>query len=247
MTATTCVTTAVPERETMLTVRRRDGEEVGVPLKEAHTALLSDAVPWRTFRWYHGQQHYSGLYWSATERDHVPYESRLELARLTMADFDQTVRHIIAQPFLLTAVVDGVTRRHVPDYLEFRATGLQVVNVKPKRRLKDPKVAYALGWAKNVVEDAGWQFEVFTEPDEVQFGNVKFFAGYRREEAVFPAALAEMRARDLDGITFGAAVADSWHPPARARAALLHMLWRQELEIDMRMPLSAGTTMYEVK
>jgi hypothetical protein len=247
MTAATCVATASPQDTTMLSVRRADGEQVDVPLNEAHSSLLADAVPWRTWRWYHGQQHYSGVYWSATERDHVPYESRLELARLTMADFDQTVSHIIAQPFLLTAVVDGVKRRHVPDYLEFRATGLTVVDVKPKRRLKDPKVAYALGWAKNVVEDAGWQFEVFAEPDESQIGNVKFFAGYRLEEAVFPAALAEMRARDLDGITFGAAVADSWHPPARARAALLHMLWRQELEIDMRMLLSAGTTLYEVK
>ena len=29
-----------------------------------------------------GQKHYSGLYWSATTRTHVAYESRLELARL---------------------------------------------------------------------------------------------------------------------------------------------------------------------
>ena len=39
-------------------------------------------MPWRTFRWYKGQKHYSGLYWSATTRTHVAYESRLELARL---------------------------------------------------------------------------------------------------------------------------------------------------------------------
>ena len=44
--------------------------------------LMSNAAPWRTFRWLHGQKHYSGTYWSATERAHVIYESRLELARL---------------------------------------------------------------------------------------------------------------------------------------------------------------------
>lgn len=247
MTATTCVAAAVPERETMLTVRRRDGEEVGMPLKEAHTALLSDAAPWRTWRWYHGQQHYSGLYWSATECDHVPYESRLELACATLADYDMTVHRIIAQPFLMTATVNGVRRKHVPDYLVFRKTGLTVIDVKPKRRLNDPRIAEALGWVKDVIEDAGWQFEVFTEPDESVLANVKFFAGYRRSEAIHPAALSKMRSQRLDGMTFGAAVDTSDVPPPRARAALLHMLWRQELEIDMTAPLASATTLYEVK
>jgi hypothetical protein len=35
------------------------------------SAELSNTVPWRTFRLYKGQRHYSGLYWSATMRDHV--------------------------------------------------------------------------------------------------------------------------------------------------------------------------------
>lgn len=37
--------------------------------------LLQSAVPWRTFRWYKGQKHYSGTYWSATiqgSRDWLP-------------------------------------------------------------------------------------------------------------------------------------------------------------------------------
>ena len=40
---------------------------------------LIGAAPWRTFRWRHGQPHYAGTYWSATEHDHVHYESRLEV------------------------------------------------------------------------------------------------------------------------------------------------------------------------
>jgi hypothetical protein len=62
----------------------------------ADCAVLSNAVPWRTFRWYKGQRHYSGTYWSATMRDHVIYESRLELARLIFADFDRAVHRIVA-------------------------------------------------------------------------------------------------------------------------------------------------------
>ncbi|MFI0042600.1 hypothetical protein ACH4M7_06180 [Streptomyces sp. NPDC017249] len=67
--------------------------------------LLQSACPWRTFRWYKGQKHYSGTYWSATVRDHVIYESRLELSRLLFADFDPSVRGILAQPFLLKTVL----------------------------------------------------------------------------------------------------------------------------------------------
>ncbi|MET7622496.1 hypothetical protein [Streptomyces sp. NPDC005408] len=96
-----------------LSVRRGDETVVedlewpSVPL-----GLLREARPWRTFRWYKGQQHYSGTYWSATVGDHVIYESRLELGRLLFADFAPEVRHVVAQPFLLKADLDGkVTRR----------------------------------------------------------------------------------------------------------------------------------------
>jgi hypothetical protein len=53
----------------------------------------------------------------STERKHVIYESRPELSNLMLADFHPTVRHIVAQPFLLSASVDGHERRHIPDYL----------------------------------------------------------------------------------------------------------------------------------
>ena len=49
----------------------------------------------------YGQRHYSGSYGSSTMSAHVIYESRLELARLLMADFDNSVNHIVAQPFML--------------------------------------------------------------------------------------------------------------------------------------------------
>lgn len=73
------------------------------------------------------QKHYSGFFWAVTEHDLAIYESRLELARLLLADFDASVRHIMAQPFLLRAEVDGELRRHVPDYLLFTETDVVVV------------------------------------------------------------------------------------------------------------------------
>ncbi|WP_406140985.1 TnsA-like heteromeric transposase endonuclease subunit [Streptomyces sp. NBC_01089] len=98
--------------------------------------LLRDAQPWRTFRWFKGQRHYSGTYWSSTVRDHVIYESRLELARLLFADFARDVRHVVAQPFLLKAEVEGQLRRHIPDFLLMTDGGPVVVDVKPRHRLE---------------------------------------------------------------------------------------------------------------
>ena len=70
-------------------------------MRQATEEMFRDVLPWRTFRWYYGQQHYSGSYWASTMSAHVIYESRLELARLLMADFDTSVNHIVAQPFLM--------------------------------------------------------------------------------------------------------------------------------------------------
>lgn len=71
---------------------------------------LNRASPWRTFRWYYGQRHFSGMYWFATMSDRVVYESRLELARLLSADFDQS-QPIKAQPFLFKARIAGQVKR----------------------------------------------------------------------------------------------------------------------------------------
>jgi hypothetical protein len=64
------------------------------------------AGPVREFRWYRGRRFYSSWYWSATTGGLVPYESRLELARIMLADFDLEVVGIAAG----TATVGDPTR-----------------------------------------------------------------------------------------------------------------------------------------
>ena len=101
---------------------------------------MQDAAPWRTFRWRRGQKHYSGTYWSAKQNAHVVYESRFELARLLLADFDTAVSHIVSQPFLLVTSVEGKQRKHIPDHLLITNDGPVVVDVKPRRHLTKPVV-----------------------------------------------------------------------------------------------------------
>lgn len=200
--------------------------------------LLQSACPWRTFRWYKGQKHYSGTYWSATMRDHVIYESRLELSRLLFADFDPSVRGIVAQPFLLKTVLEGKVRRHIPDYLLLTGQVPVVVDVKPLHRLSKPEVEFTFGWTRRAVESRGWEYEVWSEPPAVELENIRFLAGYRRDWLFSAETLEELRDADLDGLRLGqAAGCLPDRPDHEVRSAVNRLLWTQDLVTDLDRPL----------
>jgi hypothetical protein len=73
--------------EPVVSLRMADGSEAHRPLRDVRARQVVAAVPWRGTRSARGQAHYPGCYWSATTSTHVIYESRLELARLLIADF----------------------------------------------------------------------------------------------------------------------------------------------------------------
>lgn len=214
--------------------------EAGLALVSAE--VLAAGRPWRVFRWWQGQAHYSGWYWSATTGGHVVYESRLELARLLLADFDPQVAVIAAQPFLVAAPSGGRVRRHVPDFLVIgRDGGVRVVNVKPADQLAVPKVAEALAWAGEVFAARGWEHEIWSGAAPALLANVRFLAGYRFADRV-DAALAEIIERQApSGATVGE-LEQGW--PGQAgdvRAAVLHLLWRGVFRADLLVPLSSAT------
>ncbi|MFZ3562740.1 TnsA-like heteromeric transposase endonuclease subunit [Streptomyces sp. BH097] len=217
-----------------LSIRRIDGAVDEVRDRSSALLDLRSAAPWRTFRWHLGQRHYAGTYWSATTKSHVLYESRLELARLLFADFDPSVHGIVAQPFLLTAVVDGRVRKHVPDYFLDTERGPVVVDVKPRRRLADPEVASTFTWTRQVLTELQWHYEVWSEPPAVELENIRFLAGFRRERLFAPDLLDELRGIDLEGVPIGTTAV---RLPERAepcvRAAVHHLLWRRELATDL--------------
>lgn len=78
--------------------RAGDGSVVETTLDRLVVDEVVDGLPVREFRWYKGRRHYSGWYYSSTMRRLVVYESRLELARIMLADFDSQVVGIAAQP-----------------------------------------------------------------------------------------------------------------------------------------------------
>jgi hypothetical protein len=226
-----------------VTVRDETGDLVETSLSDVTPEPICRAQPYRTFRWYLGQRHYSGSYWSSTESAHVIYESRLELARLLMADFDRSVTKIIAQPFLLRARIHGKVRRHIPDYWLLTSDGPIVVDVKPAKRLSDPVVQATFDWTRDLVESIGWRFEVATEQPEVLLENVRFLSGYRRADRISQTCLAALRALNVDGMEFRDVRQSVPHPKPLVHAALLHMLWTQELSADLSEVLWSKTVL----
>ncbi|GAJ83634.1 hypothetical protein NBRGN_065_00300 [Nocardia brasiliensis NBRC 14402] len=224
-----------------MAVRRPHKDQIDEHLWSRVTAdLLAGAAPWRTFRWRHGQKHYSGTYWSATEASHVIYESRLELSRLLIADFDRSVKHIVAQPFLLRATVDRKLRKHIPDYLLLTDDGPVVVDVKPRARMARPAVQSTFAWTRELVESVGWRYEVANEAAPVMVENVRFLAGYRRPWLFAPALLAELRNGIVDNVPFREAcsMVTSWPAPL-VRSAILHLMWVQHFGVDVTQPLNS--------
>jgi hypothetical protein len=232
-------------REPSASVRLHSGQTVpDRPLRQVTAGEIISAAPWRTARSAREQAHYPGFYWSATAGGHVIYESRLELARLLLADFDPDAAAIAAQPFLLRAAVGGRVRRHVPDFLLVRADRrVTVVNVKPAARLADPMVAEALDWPGELFEGRGWGHEIWAGADPVLLANVRFLAGYRRPgmppDAVTGAVLGAIRPGECLGGLLDR-LEGAWPRPV-AKAAVLRLMWQRRVSADLSRPLDAGS------
>jgi hypothetical protein len=219
-------------------VRFVDGSTREMPLAELSATVVSSAVPWRAIRSHRGQQHLPGWYWSSTTGGHVVYESRLELARLLLADFDPGVVGIAAQPLL----VSDADRRHVPDFLLCRADGsVLIVNVKPAGRLDEVRVADALAWAGWVFAERGWEHEVWSGADPQLLANVRFLAAYRRQELLEPApADAILQTSPVLTIAGAEAVLRD-AGVVEPRPVVLGLLWSGRLRTDLERPLSGDS------
>ena len=219
--------------------RPSSGDVVSSSLDRVPVADVVAGLPVREFRWYKGRRHYSGWYWSATTRGLVAYESRLELARIMLADFDPAVVSIAAQPFQLVGPDGDRTRRHVPDLLLVdRVGGVTVVDVKAPRKREDRSVRALMAWTRDVVGLRGWGFEEWYEAPRPVLANICFLAGYRRDSVVDRSLIPDV----LAAAGAGSTMVDIEHTlggrdVARVRPVVLHLIWRGVLTSDLTRPL----------
>lgn len=217
-----------------------------MPLSVLSTSHIANCSPVRTFRWHRGQRHFPGWYWSATDRTHVMYESRLELARLVLADFDPAVCAIRSQPMRLSYVDgDGRTRHHVPDFaLLYRDDRIRIVNVKPADRLSDPGVRALLDAAHGVLEKHGLETEIWSAEDPVVLSTVVFLAGYRNPRYFDESDLRAARQALHSGMTVaGAEAALRQAGLEEPRSVLLHLMWTRQVRTDLTQPLQLDSAL----
>ena len=234
----------VPEADIAVRYRNGDGGFVDTTLRRLPVEEVLAGLPVREFRSWKGRRHYSGFYWAATTAAHVVYESRLELARILLADHDRNVVGIAAQPFLLEGLDEGRRRRHVPDLLLSHADGeVTVVDVKSPTRLDDPLVVAQFAWTRQACQRHGFGFEVWSGADPVTLENVRFLAGYRRAATIS----IELAPAVMSAARMPVSIAEVEYRLARSeqrclfRPVILHLLWRSWLTADLSRPLDGDT------
>lgn len=229
-----------------VTYRSSGGAVVDTTLDRLCTDEVIAGLPVREFRWYKGRRHYSGWYWCATGQRLVAYESRLELARIMMADFDPAVTAIAAQPFRLAGRDGSRARRHVPDVLLAGADGgVTVIDVKAPGKRADPEVRAVMEWTRQVAALRGWVFEEWYGAPQRLLENVSFLAGYRRrgliEEDLIPAVLEA--AGEPSPVTDVERRVSCAHP-ALIRPVVLHLLWSGDLVTDLGRSLGGDSVIW---
>jgi hypothetical protein len=213
--------------------------DVATTLDRVVVDEVAAGMPVREFRWYKGRKHYSGWYWSATTERMTVYESRLELARIMLADFDPTVAGIAAQPMQLSAPDGPRLRRHVPDLLLVdQGGGVTVVDVKAPHKRDDPQTRQLMAWTREVVGLRGWGFEEWYEAPRQVLANVTFLAGYRRAAVIDARLIDPVR----NAVGKGSSIVDverslSGWDFRLARPVVLHLVWRGDLITDLTCPL----------
>jgi hypothetical protein len=200
-------------------------------------------LPVREFRWRKDQRHYSGWYWSSTLERLVVYESRLELARVMLADFDPDVIGIAAQPLQLVGADGARIRRHVPDLLLVGADGaVTVVDVKAPGRVADPEVRALFAWTERVAGLRGWGFEAWSGADAGLLANVRFLAGYRRRRLVDGELIPAVCGAVGPGSTILDLERSVPAPSVLVRPVVLHLLWCGVLAADLAGGALGGMT-----
>ena len=223
-----------------------DGEMVTTSLRQLDLGRAATALPVRRVKSHARQHHYSGRFWAATTAGHVPYESRLELDRLWLADFEPGVRWIAAQPMWFVGLDEGAVRRHAPDLLLTGQHGsMTVVDVKPAQFVERPQVQAVFRWTARLCQAKGVRYEVWSGADPVRLANIRAFAVARR--GIEPADLAAASAAGRTGMTVDQVedlLTTAGQP--RGRLAILALLWRGAWTVDMTRPVE-GTSVINVE
>ncbi|ACY23839.1 hypothetical protein Gbro_4718 [Gordonia bronchialis DSM 43247] len=219
------------------------GAEATKPLLDVDPMCVDGGRMARPIPKYKGRKNYSGHDALTTGGRVVEFESRLEHARIMIADFDPTVTAINSQVMeLVFRPPNGKPRKHFPDLLLLGADGPTVVDVTSETRLYNPKRVETYTWTGAALRGAGWRYEVWCGADPIVMANLSLLSGYRRESVVDPAIVAAAtshgRSSTMEDLV---AHLSADFPSMFVKAAVRHCMWRSIYRFDMSEPLESST------
>jgi len=223
-----------------------DGTQHRLLLADAWAVRFEAMSPVRRYRARKGQRHLPGLWWSSTMAGHVGYESWLERDQLMWLDWDPLVVGIAAQPFWLSwAGPGGREVAHAPDFFARRVDGSAVVvDCRPVERRPERDVA-KFEATRRACELVGWEYRLVGAPDAIATANLRWLAGYRHPRHSIPGLTEAVLAAFTQPVPLLAGV-EAVSDPIAVLPVLFHMLWRQDLAVDLSVPLHPGATVTAV-
>ncbi|MEZ2392121.1 TnsA-like heteromeric transposase endonuclease subunit [bacterium RCC_150] len=208
---------------------------------------LETALPVRRFHSWHGKRNYEGLWWSSTNRAHIPFESLLERQALLAFDFDPAVRAIAAQPlaFLWPAGVTG-QRNHVPDFFLRLASGDGLLVDVRADSLIDEHANKQHEMCRLACDEVGWKYQVFKGIPKTRLDGLRWLAGFRYdryapEERVIQELLSSFRTPTPLGRGVDAAMEKTGLPRGLVLANTFHLLWTGTLTLNLDTRLSMNS------
>lgn len=208
---------------------------VTYPVQDLNEVDFSHTVPVRRFTWRTDQEHRPDLaYMTATDRHHG-FESFEEECLLVVADFAADLVEALCQPFRLRFYVGGKKVDHTPDYLLLTRHGPVVVDVRPAGRIR-PRDSLKFAAAAEAALSADWRFAVVTGWRTHVWGAVDAMSAERRPLDNVLGIQGQLRRAVTQGTLRYGELVERCSLPAVARAHALHLLWRQELGVDLSGP-----------
>lgn len=113
----------------------------------------------------------------------VWWESLIERDYLFYLEFDAEVSSYEAQPFRVRFTLDGKRRSYTPDFLVYRRSQKQVVEVKPEKKAAREEFKAFCRVIATVLKVHGYEFLVVTETDvrvRPKLENIKMLWRYAR-------------------------------------------------------------------
>ncbi|MBP0452095.1 TnsA-like heteromeric transposase endonuclease subunit [Kitasatospora sp. RG8] len=213
------------------------------PLEVMWPARFEDGLPVRGFSSFKGQRNFTGWYWAATGAVHIGFESWVERDHLMRLDFDPLVSAVVSQPFRLSWRVEGRRRRveHTPDYFVRRLDGSAlVVDVRPDERI-EPEDAAKFAATAVACARVGWGYQRLGVVSPVLAANLRWLAGYRHPR-VMRESVADLLRAAFTGERNLLEGAQRIGDPVAVLPVLYHLLWRQELVVELETALLSGAS-----